>query len=96
MNNLSTAAQRQAFDEQGYLLVRGVLDEQDFVPLRRVISSTIDHRAKELYDKGKISSLYECLSFYHRLTQILRESQGGRYWVGIGIKRSSAARFTNY
>ena len=77
MNNLSTAAQRQAFDDQGYLLVRGVLDEQDFVPLRRVISSAIDHRAKELYDKGKISSLYEDLSFYHRLTQILRESQKG-------------------
>ena len=32
MNNLSTAAQRQAFDEQGYLLVRGVLDEEDFAP----------------------------------------------------------------
>ena len=77
MNNLSTTAQRQAFDDQGYLLVRGVLDEQDFVPLRRVISSAIDHRAKELYDKGKISSLYEDLSFYHRLTQIQRESQKG-------------------
>ena len=77
MNNLSTAAQRQAFDEQGYLLVRGVLDEEDFAPLHRIISSAIDQRAKELYDKGKISSLYEDLSFYHRLTQILRESQKG-------------------
>ena len=78
MNNLSTAAQRQAFDEQGYLLVRGVLDEEDFAPLHRIISSAIDQRAKELYDKGKISSLYEDLSFYHRLTQILRESQNLR------------------
>ena len=77
MNNLSTAAQRQAFDEQGYLLVRGVLDEEDFAPLHRIISSAIDQRAKELYDKGKVSSLYEDLSFYHRLTQILRESQKG-------------------
>ena len=77
MNSLLTAEQRQAFDEQGYLIVRGVLDEQDFDPVRRVISAAIDHRAKELYDQGKISTLYEDLSFYHRMTQILRESQKG-------------------
>ena len=77
MNSLLTTEQRQAFDEQGYLIVRGVLDEGDFDPLRRVISSAIDHRAKELYDQDKISSLYEDLSFYHRLTRIQRESQKG-------------------
>ena len=77
MNSLLTTEQRQAFDEQGYLIVRRVLDEGDFDPLRRVISSAIDHRAKELHDQGKISSLYEDLSFYHRLTRIQRESQKG-------------------
>ena len=77
MNGLLTTEQRQIFEEQGYLLIRGVLDEPDFAPIHQIISSAIDHRAKELYDKGKISSLYEDLSFYHRLTQILRESQGG-------------------
>ena len=77
MNNLSRVEQRQAFDEHGYLIVRGVLDERDFDPLRGVISSAIDCRAQGLYDRGKISSLYEDLSFYRRLTRILRESQEG-------------------
>ena len=77
MDNLLTVEQRQAFEEQGYLLVHGVLNEQDFDPLRGVISSAIDHRAEALYDQGKISSLYEDLSFYHRLTRIQRESQKG-------------------
>ena len=77
MSGLLNTEQCQAFDEQGYLLVRGVLDEGDFAPLGRVISSAIDHRAKALYDKGKISNLYEEQSFYHRLTRILRESQKG-------------------
>ena len=77
MNSMLTTKQCQDFNDHGYLLVRGVFDDQDFDPLRRVISSAIDHRARELYDKGKISSLYKELSFYHRLTQILRESQTG-------------------
>ncbi len=77
MDSWLTTEQCQAYDEQGYLLLRGVLDDKDFAPLRQVISSAIDDRAKELYDGGKIPSLYEDLSFYHRLTQILRESQKG-------------------
>ena len=54
-----------------------MLDEGDFDPLRRVISAAIDDHARKLYAQGKISSLYENLSFYHRLTQIQRESQKG-------------------
>ena len=77
MSNLLTIEQRQAFEEQGYLLVQGILDEQVFDSLRHVIASAINDRAELLYNEGKISSLYEDLSFYHRLTQILRESQKG-------------------
>ena len=77
MNSMLTTEQCQNFDDHGYLLVPSVFDDEDFDPLRRVISSAIDCRARELYDKGQISSLYEELSFHHRLTRILRESQSG-------------------
>lgn len=77
MNSPLTAEQRQTFDEQGYLLVQGILDEKAFELLRQVIIFAINARAKLLYDEGRISSLYEDLSFHHRLTQILRESQNG-------------------
>ena len=77
MSNSLTIEQRQAFEEQGYLLVQGLLDERAFDSLRQVIASAINDCAELLYNEGKISSLYEDLSFYHRLTQILRESQKG-------------------
>ena len=46
MSNLLTIEQRQAFEEQGYLLVQGVLDEQVFDSLRHVIASAINDRAE--------------------------------------------------
>ena len=77
MGSLLATKRRQAFEEQGYLLVQGLLDERAFDSLRQVIASAINDCAELLYNEGKISSLYEDLSFYHRLTQILRESQNG-------------------
>ena len=75
MNRLLAIEQCQKFDEQGYLLVQRVLDERVFDSLHQVIISAINHCAELLYDEGKISSLYEDLSFSHRLTRILRESR---------------------
>ena len=76
MHMLSTQ-QRQAFEAQGYLLVRQVLDAQVFDPLRSVAMSAINQYAKSLYDQGQISDLHKNLSFYKRLTKISRQSQTG-------------------
>ena len=69
--------QRQAFEAQGYLLVRQVLEAQVFDPLRSVAMSAINQYAKSLYDQGQISDLHKNLSFYKRLTKISRQSQTG-------------------
>ena len=66
-----TAEQRQAFDDQGYLLVPGVLDEQELAPLRPVIAGAVDQRARQLHDEGKIPELYEDAPFHQRLVKIL-------------------------
>ena len=68
---------RQAFEAQGYLLVRQVLEAEVFDPLRSVAMSAINQYAKSLYDQGQISDLHKNLSFYKRLTKISRQSQTG-------------------
>ena len=75
MHSLLSTQQRQAFEAQGYLLVRQVLDAQVFDPLRSVAMSAINQYAKSLYDQGQISDLHKNLSFYKRLTKISRQSQ---------------------
>ena len=77
MHSLLSTQQRQAFEAQGYLLVRQVLEAQVFDPLRSVAMSAINQYAKSLYDQGQISDLYKNLSFYKRLTKISRQSQTG-------------------
>ena len=77
MHSLLYTQQRQAFEAQGYLLVRQVLDAQVFDPLRSVAMSAINQYAKSLYDQGQISDLHKNLSFYKRLTKISRQSQTG-------------------
>ena len=77
MHSLLSTQQRQAFEAQGYLLVRQVLDAQVFDPLRSVAMSAINQYAKSLYDQGQISDLHKNLSFYKRLTKISRQSQTG-------------------
>ena len=58
MHSLLSTQQRQAFEAQGYLLVRQVLDAQVFDPLRSVAMSAINQYAKSLYDQGQISDLH--------------------------------------
>ncbi|MDP6596779.1 MAG: phytanoyl-CoA dioxygenase family protein [Candidatus Poribacteria bacterium] len=77
MPSLLSIQQRQAFEAQGYLLVRQVLNAQVFDPIRSVTISAIDQYAQSLYNQGQISDLYKNLSFYKRLTQISRQSQTG-------------------
>lgn len=72
--SLSTS-QLAAFDRDGYLVLRGVLDkERDLDPIASEFASVLDRLASELYAAGRIASKYEDLSFSDRLTQINAES----------------------
>jgi len=75
MSGLS-AAQRQQFEEEGFLVVEDVLDPaRDFAPVMDEYRAILDGIADTLYAEGAISSRYEDLPFAERLTEICAESK---------------------
>jgi ectoine hydroxylase-related dioxygenase (phytanoyl-CoA dioxygenase family) len=74
MTRLS-AAQIAEFYEQGYLVVKNVLDpEEDIAPVIAEYGEVLDRLARELYEGGEITSTYDHLPFGERLTRIYLES----------------------
>jgi len=71
-----TEAQVAQFEEEGYLLVEGLLDPaEDLDPVIEEYKGVLDNLAQELYDRGEITSRYEDVPFGERLIQIYIESQ---------------------
>ncbi|MCH8222435.1 MAG: phytanoyl-CoA dioxygenase family protein [Chloroflexi bacterium] len=67
--------QVEQFDEQGYLLVKDVLDpETDLDPIIAEYDGVLDALADELFEAGEIESKYEDLPFGKRLSQIYVDS----------------------
>ena len=63
------------FDEQGYLLVKGLLSpKEDLDPVIKEYGMVLDSLASELHQKGEIVSAYEELPFGERITKIYAES----------------------
>ncbi len=67
------AAQIAQFEEEGYLLLHGVLTDADLDPVIAEYEQHIDRRAHELLTEGKISKLYADEPFHRRLVSICRE-----------------------
>ena len=71
---LSEAQVRQ-FAEEGYLLVRGLLDpEEDLDPVIAEYHTVLDNLAQTLYEQGEISDIYADVPFGERLVKIYQES----------------------
>ena len=67
--------QVKQFDEQGYLLVKDVLDPAtDLDPIIAEYDGVLDRLAGELYAAGDVESKYEDLPFGKRLSQIYIDS----------------------
>ena len=63
------------FEEQGYLVVEQLLDPQAYLdPIIEEYKGVLDRLAHDLYEEGKITSLYEDLPFGQRLIRIYQES----------------------
>ena len=70
-----TDEQLAHFDEEGYLLVRGMLDVDEVIqPIIDEYHAVLDKLARELYQAGQIASTYDDLPFGKRLTQIVVDS----------------------
>ena len=63
------------FEEQGYLLAKGLLDPvQDLDPVIREYEGVLDNLAIELYQQRVLASTYDDLPFGERLTKIYGKS----------------------
>lgn len=67
--------QLRRLEEEGYVVVEGVLDPaRDIAPVMTEYGEVLDRIARQLLAEGKIASLYEDLPFSERLIQICVES----------------------
>lgn len=63
-----------AYRDQGYLLLRQVIEPEEVAAARTLVTELVDDRARELKDEGKTSSLFEEESFERRLARIHEET----------------------
>ena len=71
------ATARARFAEEGYLVLRGLLDpEDDLRPLRVEYESLLDTIATRLHSDGSVSSTYRQLPFGQRFCALVREIGG--------------------
>ena len=65
------------FDEQGFVVLEGVLDPvEDIQPVVDEYDDLLDRLSREWYQEGKLTSTFEDLPFAERLTEVARESEG--------------------
>ena len=70
-----TSEQIERFEEEGYLVVEGVLDPAEVLdPVIEEYTLVLDRLANELYSTGQISSRYEELGFSDRMIKVVKES----------------------
>ena len=63
------------FEDQGYLMVRGLLDQESVLdPVIEEYGTVLDQLAEELFLAGSIESRYEDLPFGERITKVWGES----------------------
>ena len=68
----------EEYERDGFLVVRGLLQDRELEPLRRVITAQVDREARQKQAAGAIDDLHENAPFERRL-----------YEVYQGIKRNS-------
>src|SRR5262245_51152526 len=70
-----TREQMKRFEEEGYLVIEGLLDpERDLDPVINEYAGVLDRLAGELHAMGKVSSKYSELPFSKRLINVYAES----------------------
>lgn len=70
-----TSEQIAWFEEEGYLVVRQLLDPaKDLAPILQEYEGVLDRLVRELYAKGEISSLYDDRPFGERLISVYQAS----------------------
>jgi ectoine hydroxylase-related dioxygenase (phytanoyl-CoA dioxygenase family) len=75
MGGTLTAEQRDTFDREGYLVLRGVLDRETVLqPIMDEFEGVLDRLADRLIEHDQISSRHDDLPFIDRFARIVQES----------------------
>ena len=61
---------KTAYERDGYVVLKDIIDDPDLDPIRDFIKAKVDTYSRELYSKGKLSSLYEDEPFDRRYAAI--------------------------
>lgn len=64
---------KTAYERDGYVVVRDIINNRDLAPIRNFIEAKVDAYSHELYTQGKLSSRYEDESFERRYAAICEE-----------------------
>ena len=70
-----TASQVQEFRNNGVLIAKDMLTEDDFAPMQAEVAAFVDKRARELKAAGKISELHEDAPFDQRIGLLFAQCQ---------------------
>lgn len=80
-----TAQQVAFFEEEGYLVLPGVLSQHDLAPIKAEYEIVLDAAAAELFESGAISSDFATLEFDDRYVAILNEFPGLYRYLNISL-----------
>ncbi len=76
MSTSSVVVDLKQFDESGYFIARGLLDEEkDLRPVKEEYSALLDFLAETWHQEGKVTSTYRDLPFAERLCKFVSEGQ---------------------
>lgn len=60
------------YERDGFVIVRGLLQDSDLDPVRRVIASQVDREARVLKNAGVIADLFEDAPFERRIYEVYK------------------------
>src|SRR5688572_24839765 len=66
--------QTEFFEREGYLVIDGLLSDDDLQPVIDELVDEIDQRARQLVAEGVLPRTYDELGFEHRLNAITRHT----------------------
>jgi hypothetical protein len=82
-----TEAHLKQFEEEGYVVIEGVLTDDDLEPIIQDYIAFIDEKARELHSQGKLVNLYAEEPFETRLARIVEDVPDGMGNTDIGATR---------
>ena len=78
-------AELASFEENGFLAIETLLDDEELRPLEDEYADLLDRLAAKLHSDGKVSDRYEKLAFGDRYSRIIAEYPELHRWFNISL-----------